>query len=111
MLNSRYLRFIITRPGKFYDLCVSHWVVLAIVSAGLKQLTVYFSILKLSCWNFIIKEQVNLAKGAVLGLGKAEPTPDIAEEIGSGIKESGFCAPVPCYEFDVSNKSELLKRL
>jgi len=48
-----------------------------------------------SCMNAIVKEQVNLAECAVLGLRKAEPAPDIAEKVGAGVEEAGFGAPVP----------------
>lgn len=50
---------------------------------------------ELSRRNVIIKEQVNFAKRAVLGLGKAEPTPNVAEKVGAGVKEGGFGSPVP----------------
>lgn len=60
-----------------------------------QRLTVNLSILELSRRNAIIKEQVNLAEGAVLGLGKAEPAPDIAEKVCAGVKEAGFGSPVP----------------
>jgi hypothetical protein len=76
-------------------------------SPGVRQLTINFSILELSCGNLIIKEQVDFTKGAILGLGQAEPTPDIAEKVGSGVKESGFSSPVPGYDY-VSNVPKVL---
>jgi hypothetical protein len=45
--------------------------------------------------NFIIKEQINLAKRAVLGLGKAEPAPNVAEKVCASVKEPGFGTPIP----------------
>lgn len=44
-----------------------------------------------------MEEQVNLSKGAVLGLRKTEIAPDIAEEVGASVEETCFCSPVPCY--------------
>jgi hypothetical protein len=45
----------------------------------------------------VIEQQVDLAECAVLGLRKAEPTPDEAEQIRTCVEEAGFGAPVPCY--------------
>lgn len=64
-------------------------------SKGYERLTVNLGILELSRRNVIIKEQVNLAKRAVLGLGKAVPAPNIAEKVGACVKEPGFGSPIP----------------
>ena len=53
---------------------------------GRKRLTINICMLELSCRNFIIKKQVNLAKCAVLRLRKTKPTPDIGEEVRPCIK-------------------------
>ena len=45
----------------------------------------------------VIEQQVDFAERAVLGLRKAEPTPDEAEQIRACVEEAGFGAPVPCY--------------
>jgi hypothetical protein len=45
--------------------------------------------------NVIIEEHVNLAKGAILGLRKAEPAPNVAEKVGASIKETSFGSPIP----------------
>jgi hypothetical protein len=58
-------------------------------------LTVNLGILELSCRNMIIKEHVNLAKRAIFGLGKAKPTPNVAEKVGASIKETSFGSPIP----------------
>ena len=50
--------------------------------------------------NVIIKEHVNLAKRAILGLGKAEPAPKVAEKVRASIKETSFSSPIPGLEED-----------
>lgn len=61
------------------------------------ELTVHSRILELPCWNTIFKQQINLSKGAILGLREPEPAPNVAKEIGSSIKEARFGAPIPIY--------------
>jgi len=56
---------------------------------------VNLGILELPRRNVIIKEQVNLAKCAVLGLGKAEPAPTVAEKVCASVEEPGFGSPIP----------------
>jgi hypothetical protein len=60
-----------------------------------ERLTVNFRVLKLPRRNVIIKKQVDLAKGAVFSLGKAEPAPYITEKIGASVEKSGFGSPIP----------------
>ena len=62
-----------------------------------EPLTVNFGRPEFSCLNAIVKEQVNLAECAVLGLRKAEPAPDVAEKVGAGVEEAGFGTPIPGY--------------
>ena len=45
----------------------------------MRRLTVNFGILELSRWNFVIKQQVDLAERAVLRFRKTEPTPYVAK--------------------------------
>jgi hypothetical protein len=65
-----------------------------------EQLTVHLGILELSRGNAIIEEHVNLTKGAILGLRKAEPAPNVAEKVGAGIKETSFGSPIPSLAVD-----------
>jgi hypothetical protein len=51
-----------------------------------RKLTIHLGVLEPPCRNLVIEEQVNLAESAVLGLGQAEPAPDIAEQVGAGIE-------------------------
>lgn len=60
-----------------------------------QRLTFNSGSLELACGHMISKEQVDFAKGAILGLRQAEPAPYIAEEVGACIEESGLGAPVP----------------
>lgn len=57
---------------------------------------IHSGVLELACGDMVVKHQVNLSKGPVLGLGQAEPTPDVAQKIGAGIEKTGFSTPVPC---------------
>jgi hypothetical protein len=59
------------------------------------NLTVNFSVLKFSGWDMVVEHKVDLAEAAVLGFGKTEPAPDIAEEVGTGVEEACFGSPVP----------------
>jgi hypothetical protein len=43
----------------------------------------------------IIKEQVNLAEGPILGFWEPKPAPDITKEVGRSIEKSGFSTPAP----------------
>jgi hypothetical protein len=80
LLKSNNLHLVLVLIGKFYRRK------LVPCLEGGKRLTVNFCVLKLSCRNFIIKKQVNLAKCAVLRLRKTKPTPDIAKEVRPCIK-------------------------
>lgn len=60
-----------------------------------QRLTFNSGSLELARRHMISKEQIDFAKGAILGLRKAEPAPQIAEEVGASIEESGLGAPVP----------------
>lgn len=60
-----------------------------------RLLTVNFCILELSRRNAIVKKQIDFAKRASLGLGETKPAPNVAEEVRSGVKETGFGSPVP----------------
>ena len=44
----------------------------------------------------MFEEQINLAETAIFGFWKAEPAPDVTEQICAGIEETGFGTPVPC---------------
>ena len=46
----------------------------------------------------VIKQQVNFAKCAILGLRKAEPTPDVTKKVRTSVEEAGFGTPVPGYK-------------
>jgi len=59
------------------------------------RLTINFGVLELPCRNLVVEEQVDLAKGAVFGLGKAEPAPYVAEEVSTSVEETSFGSPVP----------------
>lgn len=48
--------------------------------------TVNFGMFELPCMHTIVEKNVNFTKGAVLGLGKPEPTPDVAKQVGPGIE-------------------------
>lgn len=52
--------------------------------------------------DLVLKHEVNLAEGATFRLGESVPTPDVAEEIGSGVKETSLGTPVPGYADCVS---------
>lgn len=63
-----------------------------------KRLTINFGVLELSRWNAVVKEQINLTKSAVFGLRKAEPAPNIAQQVRASVKEARLGSPVPSYE-------------
>lgn len=50
----------------------------------------------------VLKHKVNLAKGATFRLGESVPTPNVAKEIGSGVKKTSLGTPVPGYANYVS---------
>jgi hypothetical protein len=60
-----------------------------------EQLTVNSGTAELAGGNLVLEQQVDLAKRSILGLGQSEPTPNEAEEVGAGVEEGGFRAPVP----------------
>jgi hypothetical protein len=86
---------IIVLMGKFCDLALTVASFLPREAKAQERLTVNFGIFEHSRWNVIIKQQVNLAECAVLGLGKAEPAPDVAKKVGAGVKETSFGSPIP----------------
>lgn len=43
----------------------------------------------------VLEQQVDLPESTVLGLRNSEPAPSKADEVGSGVKEGGFGAPIP----------------
>lgn len=50
------------------------------------SLTVNLGVLELSSRNLVIEKHVDLAKGAILGLGKAEPAPDVAQKVSACVE-------------------------
>lgn len=62
-----------------------------------KKLTINFGILELPRGNVVVEQQIDLTKCAVLGLGKAEPAPDVAEKICACIEKTSFGSPIPGY--------------
>lgn len=52
-------------------------------------------VLELASRDFVFKQNVNLAKGTVLGLGQTEPAPDKAEQVGAGVEQTRLGTPVP----------------
>ena len=60
-----------------------------------EQLTINSGVLEFPCGNVVVEEQVNLAKSAILRLGKTKPTPNVADKVGSRVEESGFGSPIP----------------
>jgi hypothetical protein len=69
------------------------------IDEGEQKLTVDFCVLEFPGGNTVLKHNVDFGKGAVFGLGKTEPTPYVAEEVGARVEEAGFGAPVPCCGF------------
>lgn len=63
---------------------------------------IHSSILEFPGEDVIVKHKVDFAKSTVFRLGQAEPAPDIAEQIGAGVEKTGFGAPVPSYNVQVS---------
>jgi hypothetical protein len=51
--------------------------------------------LELPRWNTVIEQHVELAKSAVLAFWEAEPAPNVAQKVGSGVEQSSFGTPVP----------------
>lgn len=58
-------------------------------------LTINFGRLELSRWNEAVKEQVNLAECAVFRLRHPEPAPNVAQEVGARVEQTGFGSPIP----------------
>ncbi len=70
---------------------------------GLEQLTVDFGALEFPGVDVVLEKKINLAEGAVLGLGQSIPAPNIAQEIGTGVEQARFRSPIPgCRESEVS---------
>lgn len=61
------------------------------------ELTINFGILELPGGNFVLEQDVDLSKGTILGLWKAEPTPNETKQVSTGIEETGLGTPAPAY--------------
>jgi len=60
-------------------------------------LTINLGVLELPCGDLVLKEQVDLAERAVLGFREAEPAPEVAQEVGSGVEQTSLGSPVPSF--------------
>lgn len=63
----------------------------------MRDLTVDLGLLEFPCRDVVVEEQIDLAKCAILGLGEAEPAPEVAKEIGARVEETSFGTPIPGY--------------
>jgi hypothetical protein len=59
------------------------------------RLTVHFAAFEFPCGNFVLKEQINLSKGPVLGLRQTEEAPSETQKVGASIEQSSFGTPIP----------------
>jgi hypothetical protein len=59
------------------------------------ELTVDFGSLEFAGGDAVLEQQVQLAEGAVLGLGETEIAPYVAKQVRSSIEQARFCTPVP----------------
>lgn len=53
--------------------------------------------LELSGGDAVLEQDLEFAERPVLGLGEAEPAPDIAQQVGARVEESSLGAPAPSY--------------
>ena len=49
----------------------------------------------------MVKQQVDLTERAIFSFGKAEPTPDVAKQVGACVEERGFGTPIPCCKIKI----------
>lgn len=64
-------------------------------------LTVDSSVLELAGGNLVLEENIEFSECAVLGLGKSEVAPSVAQEVGACVKETSLGPPVPAYGMSV----------
>lgn len=62
-----------------------------------RVLTVDSSVLELAGGNLVLEENVKFSECAVLGLGKSEVAPGVAEEVGASVEETSLGSPVPAW--------------
>lgn len=61
--------------------------------------------------HLVLEQQIDLSEWTVLGLRQAEVAPDIAEQIGSCVEESGLCTPIPTYKRLVAVNQSAVRHL
>lgn len=74
------------------DLFIDHNV-LCVVTIGHKL--VGLGSPELSGGHLVLEQDIEFTKGPVLGLGKSEPTPDVAKQVGTGVEETNLGSPAP----------------
>ena len=76
------------------------------VQSYMGKLTVDDCGLELPCRHVIVEHDINLSERAILGLWQTEPAPDVAQQVRSGIEETGFGTPVPCLVLSASEQAK-----
>lgn len=75
-------------------------------ATGEDGLTIDFGILEFPRGNVVVEQQIDLAECAVLGLGKAEPAPDVAEKVCASVEKASLGSPIPGYHKGVNRVTQ-----